>query len=297
MGLLDAASVRTLARLKGLNMLLFGVKMAARGLAVAFKSIGAALISNWPMLLLAVGVSIYQSFTEAGEKVREFNKDLADGAKENYNNIKEYLENAKELRDRVTEVSNVKNADGKTITFSTHVDINEDEANKAWTDMKSQIENATSASEEYISRLLQIKNVSQRLSEGFNILQDIQSVNAAMKELGDTAIKVDQKYSAWWNAWLLPDGVIENIEDYEIALENAQNKQKSLFDFYLTVFSKTKMGKLFEDRNRAQVQCVPGIALKGTDTAFAQNDIGIACRHDVFGAHQQVLVCGGHPAL
>jgi len=249
MGLLDAASVRTLARFtgfrKGLDILLLGGKMAARGLVVAFKSIGAALISNWPMLLLAVGASIYQSFTEADEKVREFNKDLADGAKENYNSIKEYLENAKELRDRVTEVSNVKNANGKTITFSTHVDINEDEANKAWTDMKSQIENATSASEEYISRLLQIKNVSQRLSEGFNILQDIQSVNAAMKELGDTAIKVDQKYSAWWNAWLLPDGVIENIKDYEIALENAQNKQKSLFDFYLTVFSKTKMGKLF----------------------------------------------------
>jgi hypothetical protein len=46
--------------------------------------------------------------------------------------------------------------------------------------------------------------------------------------------------------------------------------------------------KLVEGRDGGDVAGVAGGRFKGADSALAQDDVGIAVRHDVFSGHQQL---------
>ena len=57
------------------------------------------------------------------------------------------------------------------------------------------------------------------------------------------------------------------------------------------------MGQLAQHGDGRQVQGVAGVGLKGADTPLAEDDVLVAAGHDVFGAHQPLLVGGGHAAF
>jgi len=49
--------------------------------------------------------------------------------------------------------------------------------------------------------------------------------------------------------------------------------------------------------NGADIEGIPGIIREGADTPFAENDTGIAFRHDIFGGHEPFIDSGGEAAL
>ena len=57
------------------------------------------------------------------------------------------------------------------------------------------------------------------------------------------------------------------------------------------------MRQMLEHRHRTDIEDIARIGLKGADAALAENDIVIAARHDVFGAHQPFLIGRGKTAL
>ena len=153
------------------------------------------------------------------EAMKEFNKTLRENAENTYNDLKKFSENYSGLRESLYKTENGK---------QTPVDINSEEAKKAWEVLREQIELSSHASDEYIGKLLSIENVSERLRQGFAMIESIQSVSAAIKELGDSTIKLERDWSAWWNLGLLPDGTIGNLQDAYMWLSKIEEKYGSV---------------------------------------------------------------------
>ena len=154
----------------------------------------------------------------ANEAQKQFNESLRKGAQDNYNNLLDFANQYKSIRDSLYESRD----NGKGGVQSIPRSIDADQANKAWEAMREQIETTTSASETYISSLMRITDVSERLRQGFLIIDDIQKLNAVLKDIGDDAIKMDYDWSQWWNAGILPDGLIDNLKDYSSELKHIQ---------------------------------------------------------------------------
>lgn len=163
---------------------------------------------TWWLLLATAVTSAGMAFYDANQKLKEFNNTLRQGGEENFKNINDFLGQYQDLRRSLGET----NAKGEAV--SPIKDISNDEAKKAWEAMREQIELSTAASGTYLQSLMSIENVSERLRVGFKLLDDIQQVNAAMKDLESTELEVSQSYSSWWNLWTLQDGMIENIKEY-----------------------------------------------------------------------------------
>ena len=58
-----------------------------------------------------------------------------------------------------------------------------------------------------------------------------------------------------------------------------------------------QVAELFDRRDRREVEGVAGVGLEGADAPLAEDDVLVAARHDVFGAHQPFLDRGGKAAL
>lgn len=153
-------------------------------------------------LAVAIGGAI-SAILRGNEAMVEFNKNLRENAATTYEDLQKFSDQYQKIRNSLY-------SDAKQTTPN---DINVDEATKAWEAMREQIELSSHAGNDFVGRLLSIENVSERLREGFRLLDDIQIVSAALKELGDDGIKLKRDWSDWWNLWMLPDGAIENLKD------------------------------------------------------------------------------------
>ena len=213
----------------------FGNKLSLiiKNVARSFVALATNPLTWWALAAVAA-VELTQALLGANEAQKQLNQSIRKGAEENYKNLEDYLVQSSKLRNSLYEQAVYANEQGKTqtkIDFNKVVDINQDEAKKAWEAMEEQINLSTAAGNEYIGTLLQIDNISERLRQGFKIIDDIKAVNAAFKEMGDTALDISQNMSAWWNLQLAPDGLIQNIKDYTKAIEDA--RKVSEFHGYL----------------------------------------------------------------
>lgn len=189
-------------------------------LARSLKTLALSPVT-WITLLATALTSATIAIWNMNEAQESLNKTLRESAKDNYNNIKQFLENYDSIRNSLYKEKKDEETGKITIT---PIDIDKGEAKKAWEAIREQIELSSHASDEYIGSLLKIENVSERVRKGFEVLDEIQTVSAALKELGDDAIKTNTDWSDWWNANLLPDGWVENLRDYEKELDNVRGK-------------------------------------------------------------------------
>lgn len=157
----------------------------------------------WGLLAVAAGAAVIE-IARGNEAMREFNKTLRENAENTYKDLSKFSEQYAEVRNSLYKTEN---------GVTTPVDINKDEAKKAWESVREQIELSTHASEEYVSGLLAIENTSERLRQGFALLDNVMEVSAAIKELRDDTIKIEKEWSAWWNLGLLSDGTIGNLKN------------------------------------------------------------------------------------
>ena len=182
-------------------------KNAITGASAAMKTF---VLTTIAIAAIATAVvELAMAWKDAEEGVKNFNKTIRDGAAENYKNITNTLEQYKDLRESLYEEEE---RGGNNVRVAQ--DIDESNAKKAWEAMREEIELSSAASETYISRLMQIDNVSERLRQGFVLLDDLQAVNSALSEMGDKTIFIQQDWSSWWNLWLAPDSFEENLRDF-----------------------------------------------------------------------------------
>jgi hypothetical protein len=232
-----------------LNSLL-GTRLAAtvRTLGSAFMSLVRSPLAWFTMAALLV-TEIGDAFINADRATKEFNKSLRDGAKTTYEDLKKFAEQYKNVRDSLyttqkTAIGNIYDPSTGKAAATAYAnqtvgqDISASEAKKVWEAMREQIELSSHASDEYISKLLSIENVSERLRQGFQILDDIQTVSAALKEIGEDGIKVTQSWAAWWNAWQGADGLIGNVKDLQKEIQRLQDAGQDPNDKFTKVIDK-----------------------------------------------------------
>lgn len=225
----------------------FGKRLAdvLKTVASAMKTVAMSKWT-WISLFAIAAVEATQAIFGVNEAQKALNESIRNGAKDNYDNISKFLEQYKEVRDSLYSTKKVaigsyKSTTGKaeaTIYDEQQVgqDIDQNEAKKAWEAVREQIELTVVSSDKYIGNLLSISNMSERVRQGFNLLDDVQVVNAALKELDDDTIKVSKDLSAWWNAWQAPDGLIGNLKDYQEALNDIIAKYGTLESFRENTF-------------------------------------------------------------
>lgn len=212
--------------LKEMAVSLRNVKNTIVGANTAMKAFVA-----WTLGATAVAAAIVEvgmAWHDAKANLKEFNKEMRDGAAENQKNIQNFLEQQRELRESLWKEEKKTNQKGESFTIKTATDIDSSEAKKVWEVMREQIELSSAASEKYISRLLSIENVSERLRQGFVLLEDLQAVNAALAEMGDNTIFIQQDWSSWWNLWVAPDSFAENLRDFLSAKQRIEDAYGSI---------------------------------------------------------------------
>lgn len=216
-----------------------GTRLAGvlRTLGQSIATIAKSPLTWWSLLAFAAW-DIFDAFVNADKATIEFNKSLRDSAKTTYEDLKKFAEQYKNVRDSLYKTETFKGNKDNTVTTTLPQNIEEGEAKKVWEVMREQIELSSHASDEYISKLLSIENVSERLRQGFQILDDIQTVSAVLKEIGEDGIKVTQGWAAWWNAWQGADGLIGNVKDLQKEIQRLRDTGQDPNDKFTKVIDK-----------------------------------------------------------
>ena len=203
--------------------------------AIAGKKVGNVLRTIWHSLgaiatsriawATVIGITAWEILDNliinANKATVEFNKNLRETGASTFNDINGFLDKYMDIRKQLVKFE--KNEGGGLLDYTIiPQDIDKSEAQKTWEAVREQIELSTAASDTYLASLMQISDVNERLRQGFVLLDDINKVNAAFKEINDTTFKVTSDHSKWWNFGLLPDGLIENIKDYHETLESVK---------------------------------------------------------------------------
>ena len=207
-------------------------KRLAMVLTTMGKSLAALLLSptTWIMVAVMWFAELASAIWNANQATEEFNKNLRDSAKTTYDELAKFLGEDVNVR--------MRNELDKG-------DIAPTEASKAWENVREQIELSSRNSEEFVQHLLSIQNESERLRQGFALLDKVSAVNAALKEMDDTTIKITQDWSKWWNLWIGADGLVGNLDDYVESLKKYQEYHKSgLRDSYDKEFWKDQQDDL-----------------------------------------------------
>lgn len=194
--------------------------LAGKNLTAYFKNLSSAISTGVSAInpyvaaitaVVAIGVGVYKTYSAATEAIREYNKAMRDGAKENVERLDKFM-----------------NSKGVSNPNFNAQNLSDTEANKLWEEMRNEIELTTTSAEKYVGVLLQEEDVQARIAKGTQVLRDIRDVESKMQGMADDAINITQSYSAWWNLWNGSDGLTQNIKDYNDELQNGV----SLLDRY-----------------------------------------------------------------
>lgn len=198
---------------------------------VGVRSSFVALATNpitWVFVIISAFADMINTIVDAHDAMKAFNASIRDAGKERFENVSKFLDEYKTLYKQLYEWQKnadgtssrkynyvVQDASGRKYTDYVTSNVSEGEARKAWVAMEEEIKNTASASDFFIRKLNEIEDINDRLRAGFDYLGDIQRVAGAMQEVGDDTIRMTKNYSAWWNMYKAPEGVIENLKDYQ----------------------------------------------------------------------------------
>ena len=218
--LLNVVAVRLGATWGWLNKELTLSQAVGKRVATMLKGLRSVLTSSvtWWGVLAMAAISAFSEITDSLfgiERVtREFNQGIREAAKSGLTELTDFAKQYADVRKELERPP----ANGA----SGGVNIDIDTANKTWEAMREQIELSSAASAAYIEKLMQVENVSERLRQGFKILDSTQEVKGALKDISDDTFVLTKEWSAWWNLWAAPDGLVQNVKDYSKALREAK---------------------------------------------------------------------------
>ncbi len=186
MNLLSAEELRNASVSKG-------VILAIRGIGVALNGLWATMAAIAPTLLITGAimgvVEAFQYYSDQAEKTQELNKNIADNAKEASDALKKFIaENKKNIGN-----------------------MSDEEAEKVWAALRDQIELSSAAASGFVTELLKVENINERLEKGFDYAERIERAANAMAGLDAEALKVSQD-SVFGG--MFGEGLAEDLEDY-----------------------------------------------------------------------------------
>ena len=205
MGMLSKAEIRT-----ALNAGVLGV--AIKGVGLAVKSLGRsmlALVMNNPFLIL-IGLisSIVTHFANAKEATRDFNKGIADGAKEASKSIGVFMKSMAKTGDLQLAMAGA---------------LNESNAEKVWEALRNEIEKSAMSSKSVVRELLAIEDINDRLKKGFGLLASIQNAQDALAGLyNELEISQDSLLLGAFG-----EGLAEDLEDFRKSFEATKKLMKA----------------------------------------------------------------------
>lgn len=218
--LLIALKVHT-GGVKGAFEATFGSKMVSKvsTLGKALKGLFSS-ITFWTTIILTGIFDFIQHFGQVNEHIRQINESIREGASETTKSLDEYLERSKELENSLYKDVNVKNPKtGEETTSRVSVDIDTKNAQSAWEELRDEIENSSQNADVFITQLMQIDNISERLRKGFDVARLIQNANSALKEMKDDAIDVNQDTLF---GGLFGEGMKSDLKDYKEELKDVE---------------------------------------------------------------------------
>lgn len=204
----------------------FGTKMATKmkgfstGLATMFKS-----TTFWATIVIGAITDIIMHTNQMSERIKQTNEDIRKNAEETSMKMKDFLDANRDLQESLY----TRGEDGK-ITGTRNLDASE--ANKAWTEISSQISDSSSNATYFITKLEQIEDVNDRVRKGFDYAKLIQEANGALAELGGNTIKFTQDS---WLAGAFGEGLKSDIRDFtglEKASKSLDNLKKKFQEAY-----------------------------------------------------------------
>ncbi len=200
-GALKVAQIVAVARLGALGRQLGWNVILGKNLTKVLIQLGhamkaaffnyATLAAAGVLAMIDLGLSVYNNT----QKVKELNKEIKKTAEESAESIDKFLTNK-----------------GNKITFdlANKGELGTEEAEKAWESIREELEASSSASRVFISELLSIEDVNERVIKGFTLAQEIRDAENALKELGDSAIYFSQ--SVWGG--IFGEGLVDDLKDY-----------------------------------------------------------------------------------
>lgn len=229
MKLLKNAEIENITVGKALGIVLkqVGISIASLG-----KTIAMFMPQMAAMAALGAIVEAVYTWSEISDKIKDINKSIVDSSKESADSIAKFLNDYRETYRKAFEYSSKVAKNGVPTIMADgapkYKNLNDEEAQKAWQAIKEQIELSSAASSTFISRLMAINDVNDRVRAGFDYLEKIHDVNGALETLDEKAIDIAGDWSKWWNLWTLPDGLIDNLKDYQNQLDKVAEKWGSL---------------------------------------------------------------------
>lgn len=258
MGLLTVHELKNITVWKAMGLAISSVGISLKRL---FASAMAFVASNPLLIIAGVAFELYHSLSANSDNIKDVNRSLVDNAKETFDSISEYVKSSERIYKGLYEWGG---EGGKRIGKR---NLDNNEAIKAWEEMRGQIELTSNASNIFLATLEAEVDVNERLRKGFDYLQDIQDVAGIIKNLNDDAIKVSQTTLYG----LFGEGLKDDLKDYEQMLEKIKTIQT---DFGEAIW---KEGNVFKE--------LVGELKVTTDSIFdvaSNNNLGINAQRELF---------------
>ena len=217
----NVTAIRT--GLVGMNVNLSYSGVLGSKLTNIFKGVGGALkglftAQNGIFLVIFAIVDMVMKINQAKEAIIELNNSIRDGAKETKKSLDELLSSYSQLG-AYTLTTDQKTGRVASATYTGSKDP--DEMQKTWTAIREEIETSTAYGKVFMGQLATETDLSKRLSKAFEITSKLRDVRGALEDIDESAIKVQQDMSAWWNLYEMDKGLINSLK--EIAKHNYEN--------------------------------------------------------------------------
>lgn len=222
-----------------------GLYVGGQNIIDTFKKVGTSIgeaftnKANWITLLAVAVLDLGWSVWEAHKAMVALNEEIRKTASESFESFDKFAQTYNSVRKALDAPNDSGNA------------LNVEQTEKAWKAMREEIQNSSAASDNFIVKLESINDISDRLRAGFNYIDRMKEVDGYLKELDKDAISVHQDWSKWWNLWLAPEGLKNNIDDYiqavsEGATSTSAAYQTMLWDVRSTVKDMVEHFQLFD---------------------------------------------------
>lgn len=185
--------------------------VALQGLWTGIKSIGASLLSiatNPLFIAMTAAMAVTDAimyYNQVAEKTEELNNNIAKGAKEASDALSEFLKDTVNISNRAKATQGILSAS---------------EGEKAWAALREQIELSSDAASTFITELLSITDINQRIAKGFDYAESIKDATNALAGLNAEALQVSQDS---WLYGLFGEGLAEDMEDYIEELQKGRD--------------------------------------------------------------------------
>lgn len=265
MGLLTKEEIRSVV---GANMFSTGLKLMALSVKSFISTLNSMFLMNpvfWIMAVIGAFAEWGSQASQRSDQIKQINKDVADQSKQTVDDLNKYF------KDNQPTFALVKT--GK---------MNTSESKKIWEDLKDEIEKTSAASDYFISKLMEIKDVQSRNEAAIKYLKIIKDTSEAMKSFSDSDV-MTQDTGPWG---IFGKGLISSLESYTKAAKKIREEYKETDNVIQstsapTINIPTEQSKNLDEQKRKMLENIHETAIE-IDEALRNQGLSIEKNRDKY---------------